>query len=62
MSDTIHVTPINDLRAHADSADCWCEPRILLEGHVTTTEGEDIQAKIVIHHSLDGRERHERQN
>jgi hypothetical protein len=62
MTAPIHITPVNDLREHADSADCWCEPKILLPGHMTTTDGDDYEAKIIIHHSLDGRERHERQN
>lgn len=69
MSDEpIHVTPVNDLRQHADSADCWCEPRI--EDRFTLSPvdatGQEMEItggiRIIIHHSLDRRERHERQN
>ena len=48
----IHVTPINDLRAHLDSRDCWCKPRIEIEEDFLTDETKVL----VIHHSLDGRE------
>lgn len=42
MSDAIHVMPVNDLREHLCSKDCWCSP----------TEDEGVY----VHHSLDGRE------
>ena len=41
----MHVLPINDLREHEESRDCWCHPAY--------DEG------IVIHNSMDGREAHE---
>ena len=42
----LHVVPINDLRDHVTSVDCWCSPIINDDG-------------IVIHNSLDGREKYE---
>lgn len=48
----IHITPINDLREHLDSRDCWCKPRIEIEEDFLTDE----KKVLVIHHSLDGRE------
>ncbi len=42
----IHVTPINDLRDHSDTRDCWCRPRI-----------EDDE--IVVHNAMDERETYE---
>lgn len=49
LLDTYHVLPINDLREHSESADCWCEPRVEDKG----------TSVIVIHHALDGREAYE---
>lgn len=43
----LHVTPLEDLRDHADAADCWCKP---------TVEGDGF----AVHNSLDGREAFER--
>lgn len=45
----IHVLPINDLRAHTCSTECWCHP------DVDDDEGEGI----AIHHSMDRREEYE---
>lgn len=39
---TIHVIPINDIREHEDSQDCWCHP--------------NLENKVWIHNSMDGRE------
>jgi hypothetical protein len=41
----IHVTPLNDLREHEDSAQCWCKP----------TPDEECP-RVLVHHALDGRE------
>jgi hypothetical protein len=41
----LHVTPINDLRDHILSADCWCKPE--------WDEG------IFVHNSMDRREEYE---
>jgi hypothetical protein len=54
----VDVTPINDLREHAESSDCWCEPKVLDVG--VDAAGEP--ALVVVHNSADGRERHEGQN
>ena len=43
----IHVVPINDLREHTCSTECWCKP--------TVDEDDDI----AIHHSMDRREEYE---
>jgi len=46
----LHVVPINDILEHdIDSKDCWCDPKIEVEGAVL----------IVIHNSFDGRENKE---
>ena len=47
LSTRMHVIPVNDLREHEASADCWCRP--------TPDEEHDI----FVHHSLDGREAYE---
>jgi hypothetical protein len=43
------VIPIDDLRPHKEGPACWCKPR------VEECEGGDI----VVHNSLDGREKFE---
>lgn len=42
-----HVIPIDDLREHSETADCWCDPFL------------DYEDMIVIHSSADGREAYE---
>ena len=46
QSDIWHVLPINDLREHKESKDCWCIP----------IEDED---GVIVHNSMDGREKYE---
>lgn len=41
----IHILPINDLKEHEQTKNCWCGPR-----------DKDL---LIIHNSLDGRERFE---
>lgn len=41
-ADRFHVLPVNDLRDHEETAECWCNPR--------------IAEHLVIHNSLDRRE------
>lgn len=43
-----HVVPLNDLRDHEPSKDCWCHPTL-----------DDDEERVYIHHSLDGRELYE---
>ncbi|HDR0738531.1 hypothetical protein NMV02_10975 [Pasteurella multocida] len=43
----IHVYPVNDLREHEHSENCWCKP-IVLES-----------ADICIHHAMDQRDSYE---
>lgn len=50
IKDRWHVMPIDDLREHIDSIDCWCKPTIKENGSV------------VVHNSLDGREYSEPNN
>lgn len=46
-TDTLpHVMPINDLRDHTLSTDCWCRP--------FSDEG------VIVHNSMDRREEYER--
>ena len=47
MSD-VHVLPIDDLLTHAETRDCWCQPRCERDD-----EADDI---VVVHQSADGRE------
>lgn len=47
----LHVLPRGDIREHAVTEDCWCEPRI---------EGQWVPF-LVIHHSADQRELFESQ-
>lgn len=45
----VHVTPVNDLRAHTDTRACWCRPRLL-------RDEDDDNVIVVVHHSAEGRE------
>jgi hypothetical protein len=47
-SNDVHVIPLEDLRDHTTSTDCWCCP---------TEEGDC--SGVWIHHSLDNREKYE---
>lgn len=54
MSDTAHVVPVNDLVDHEDSDECPCGPT---SEPVKRADGS--VGWVVIHHSLDGREKSE---
>lgn len=41
--DRWHVIPVDDLRVHHESEDCWCKPVVNVDG-------------IVVHNAADGRE------
>lgn len=41
----IHVIPINDLRDHEESAECWCHP-----------SPDDECDDVMVHNAMDGRE------
>lgn len=45
QGDRWHVVPINDLREHQESIECWCRP--IIDGDV------------VVHNSMDRREEYE---
>lgn len=47
---TVHVLPVDDLREHEETAECWCSPRLEYAG----------VGEVVIHNSMDGRELYER--
>ena len=48
-TEALHVVPINDLREHVASKDCWCKP----------TEDDQVD-DVWIHHAMDGREEYEK--
>lgn len=43
-----HVVPLMDLRPHISSRRCWCHP-----------DEDALIPCLVIHHAMDGREKHE---
>lgn len=47
-TESVHVVPLNDLREHTASTDCWCNP----------TE-DDEWPDVWVHHSMDKREEYE---
>jgi len=54
VTNTLHVTPINDLIDHDTSTaepDCVCEPQAR-----PATEEDGSVGWLLVHHSLDGRE------
>lgn len=44
----IHIYPLDDLRYHVMTRECWCKPTVDTE-----------EASCIIHHSMDGREQYE---
>lgn len=50
----IHVVPINDLVDHEVSDDCVCGPTV-----EAVFQDDGSNGWVVVHHSLDGRERRE---
>lgn len=46
----IHVMPLEDLRDHWPAKTCWCHPE---------DDELDEYGCVVMHQSMDGRERHE---
>lgn len=52
--DGAHVVPVADIVQHTESDDCVCGPT------VEYVHGETGSGWLTTHHSLDGRERHER--
>lgn len=50
MTATVHVLPVNDLREHIESEECWCRPRI----------EDEPNGQVIVHNSMDGRELVER--
>lgn len=48
MSNAMHVVPLNDLRDHSASVDCWCKP-----------SEDDECPGLWLHHSMDRREEYE---
>jgi hypothetical protein len=52
---TVHVRPVNDLVEHnTDGSDCACGPRT-----EPVQRDDGSYGWLVVHHSLDGRERYE---
>lgn len=57
MTNTLHVTPIGDLVDHDTSTrepDCACGPEVR-----PVTQDDGSMGWLLVHHSLDGRERGE---
>jgi len=48
----LHVEPVADLRPHARTRRCWCHPQV--------QRVDGVRTRVVVHHSLDGRELIER--
>lgn len=44
----IHIIPIDDLKEHEHSDQCWCRPA-----------RDSEENRVVVHNSLDGREQYE---
>lgn len=47
---TWHIIPLDDLRDHIDSEDCWCGPQEV---------DDECDEVVFVHNSMDGRERYE---
>lgn len=47
-----HILPINDIKEHVESFDCWCDPVIK----------NDLPPYVVVHNSADRRELFEPDN
>ena len=48
LHEVIHVVPLNDLKDHVASTECWCKPT------------EDVEwPDVWVHHSMDRREEYE---
>lgn len=43
----VHVIPMDDIRRHELTAECWCEPEL------------DYEHMVAVHNSADGREKFE---
>lgn len=68
LTGAVHVIPLNDVRKHRESADCWCKPKLerkccicggggcegCSDGFVTADEPDG--AVLVTHRAADGRE------
>jgi hypothetical protein len=39
-----HIIPVDDLKEHSESADCWCQPKV------------DEEINLIVHNSADNRE------
>ena len=49
MTDEWHVLPLDDLKEHKETRDCWCKP---------TVEVEESRF-VIVHNALDRRELYE---
>lgn len=48
IGDQVHVLPMDDLKEHQESENCWCNPR-----------RDEEELKLIIHNSVDQREKYE---
>lgn len=53
----LHVIPVNDLRQHELSRECWCIPSV--QTRFTNLLDPPMQEAIVTHNALDCREKSE---
>ena len=49
IGDCVHIRPVDDIKAHELSEDCWCNPDL------KEVEG----GMLIIHESMDKREKYE---
>jgi len=47
LLETVHLVPLDDLREHEASVDCWCQPELLDDNYLDS---------VYLHASMDGRE------
>jgi hypothetical protein len=47
VGNDVHTVPVDDIREHEPSEDCWCEPEYY------------VDIGLIVHNSADGREKFE---
>lgn len=54
----IHVMPLEDLRPHTATRECWCHP-VEEERELTCPDGVDRGMEVFVHVALDARDQYE---
>lgn len=57
-SEPLHIIPINDLREHEESPNCWCKPKVIDDVGVGVDDNPPL-VDIWVHNSMDRREEYE---